>query len=297
MSLPLKTKRPPWLKAKIPSGSNYTRLKGLVTDLRLHTVCESALCPNLGECWERGTATFMILGDVCTRSCGFCAVTSGKPMGLDMLEPLRVAKAIEDLGLKHAVVTSVNRDDLEDGGSEIFAQTIVKIKERCPNCTIEVLIPDFRGMQEPLKRVMEAKPDILNHNTETVPRLYKRVRPGARYDRSLELLANAKEINPYGITKTGLMLGLGEERDEVLAVMSDLVKINCDIMTLGQYLRPSKDHLPIERYIPPEEFAELKRQGEAMGLQHVEAGPLVRSSYHADDQVDMLKVFNGEKIN
>lgn len=293
MSTSLKIKRPPWLKAKLPSGPNYTRLKGLVTDLRLHTVCESALCPNMGECWERGTATFMILGDVCTRSCGFCAVTTGRPMGLDMLEPIRVAKAVETLGLKHAVVTSVNRDDLADGGAEIFAQTIIKIRERCPRCGVEVLIPDFRGMEEPLKRVMAAKPDILNHNTETVPRLYRRVRPGAKYHRSLELLRQAKELNPHGITKTGLMLGLGEERNEVLSVMSDLVKIGCDIVTLGQYLRPSKDHLPIERYVSPQEFIGLKRQGEAMGIGHVEAGPLVRSSYHADDQVEMLKVLGG----
>jgi len=214
-------------------------------------------------------------------------------MGLDMLEPLRVARAVEVLGLKHAVVTSVNRDDLKDGGAEIFAQTITKIREKCPGCTVEVLIPDFRGMEEPLRRVMAARPDILNHNTETVPRLYSRVRPGARYHRSIELLLRAKELNPEGITKTGLMLGLGEERDEVLSVMSDLVKIECDIMTLGQYLRPSVDHLPVERYVLPEEFAELKRLGETMGIHHVESGPLVRSSYHADDHVGMLKVIEG----
>ncbi|MEO8130220.1 MAG: lipoyl synthase [Bryobacteraceae bacterium] len=277
-----KVQRPPWLRAPAPVGENYRELKKLVTDLKLHTVCESAACPNVGECWNRRTATFMILGNVCTRRCGFCAVQKGAPLAVDYDEPRRVAEACEALGLKYAVVTSVNRDDRKDGGAELFALTIRAIRDRIPDCRVEVLVPDFQGSQAAMEIVMDAQPDVLNHNTETVPRLYRQVRLGARYERSLEMLEYAKQLRPNIPTKSGLMLGLGETPEEVLSVMRDLHSHRVDILTLGQYLRPSLKHLPILRYVPVEEFAEFKRQGREMGFAHVEAGPLVRSSYHAD---------------
>ncbi|MBI4535345.1 MAG: lipoyl synthase [Ignavibacteriae bacterium] len=272
--------RPEWLKVKIPSGEGFSRLKNLIGRNQLHTVCEEARCPNMAECWNAGTATFMILGDICTRSCGFCAVKTGRPQGLDLEEPYRVAEAIKVMNVKHAVITSVNRDELPDGGAAIFAETIRQARIVNPGITIEVLIPDFRGVWWALDIVMEAKPEILNHNTETVPRLYQRVRPQAKYERSIELVRRAKEGGM--ITKSGLMLGLGETIDEVLEVMEDLRKQCCDILTLGQYLQPTKDHLPVERFVHPEEFRMLKREGMEMGFRHVESGPLVRSSYHAE---------------
>lgn len=281
----LHERRPEWLKARFPGGPNYHELKVLKNRLRLHTVCESARCPNIGECWEQRTATFMILGDVCTRRCGFCAVPKGAPLAVDYEEPERVAEAVAQLGLLYAVVTSVNRDDRKDGGAELFAMTIRAIRRINPECKVEVLIPDFRGSTEALATVLEARPDVLNHNTETVPRLYRQVRPGARYAQSLNLIASVRRMDPDITTKSGMMLGLGEERDEVLATLRDLVEHDCQILTLGQYLRPSADHLPIARYYTPEEFAELKVLGEAMGFRHVESGPLVRSSYHARAQL------------
>jgi lipoic acid synthetase len=277
-----KAQRPPWLRAPAPVGENYRELKKLVTDLKLHTVCESAACPNVGECWNRRTATFMILGNVCTRRCGFCAVQKGAPLSVDYDEPRRVAEACEILGLKYAVITSVNRDDRKDGGAELFALTIRAIRDRIPDCRVEVLVPDFQGSQAAMEIVMDAQPDVLNHNTETVPRLYRQVRLGARYERSLEMLEYAKSLRPNIPTKSGLMLGIGETPDEVLSVMRDLHAHNVDILTLGQYLRPSPKHLPIMRYVPVEEFNEFRRAGREMGFAHVEAGPLVRSSYHAD---------------
>jgi len=279
------TARPDWLRVRAPGGPNYRDLKGLVDDLRLHTVCESARCPNIGDCWERRTATFMILGDICTRSCGFCAIKTGRPIGLDLDEPERVAEAVATLDLRHAVITSVNRDELPDGGAAIFAATIRSIRDRCPETSIEVLIPDFKGVWPALERVMEARPDILNHNMESIERLYYYVRPQAKYDRSLELLRRAKAMAPGVLTKSGMMLGVGEEDEEIVQSMTDLRSVDCDILTLGQYLRPSAQHIPVRRYVPPETFAALKRLGLEMGFQHVEAGPLVRSSYHADEQV------------
>jgi lipoic acid synthetase len=278
-----KTPRPAWLRAPAPVGDNYRHLKHLVETLQLHTVCESAACPNIGDCWNRGTATFMILGNVCTRRCGFCAVQKGAPLAVDYDEPRRVAEACATLCLKFAVITSVNRDDRKDGGAELFALTIGAIRKRVPGCGVEVLVPDFQGSHAAMDIVLEARPDVLNHNTETVPRLYRQVRLGARYERSLDMLAYAKSARPGIPTKSGLMLGLGETIDEVLAVMRDLRASNVDILTLGQYLRPSPQHLPILRYASIEEFAELKRRGYEMGFQHVESGPLVRSSYHAAD--------------
>lgn len=275
--------RPQWLRAPAPVGNNYRNLKALITRLGLHTVCESAACPNVGECWNHGTATFMILGNVCTRRCGFCAVQKGAPLAVDYDEPRRVAEAVETMGLKYAVVTSVNRDDRKDGGAELFAMTIHAIRERIPGCKVEVLVPDFQGSHAAMKIVMDARPDVLNHNTETVPRLYRQVRLGARYERSLEMLRHAKELAPETPVKSGLMLGLGENQDEVVQVLRDLRAHKVDIITLGQYLRPSPKHLPIVRYVPPEEFAELRRIGQEIGFAHVEAGPLVRSSYHADE--------------
>ncbi len=274
--------RPKWLRAPAPVGDNYRELKDLVTRLHLHTVCESAACPNVGECWNRRTATFMILGNVCTRRCGFCAVQKGVPLTVDYDEPRRVAEACAALGLRYAVVTSVNRDDRKDGGAELFALTIEAIRLQIPGCRIEVLVPDFQGSHAAMDIVMNAHPDVLNHNTETVPRLYRQVRLGARYDRSLDMLRYAKQVRPHIPTKSGLMLGLGETEPEVLAVMRDLRDHHVDILTLGQYLRPSQRHLPLLRYISPEEFAEYKIAGQRMGFAHVEAGPLVRSSYHAD---------------
>ena len=275
--------RPQWLRAPAPVGNNYRNLKALITRLGLHTVCESAACPNVGECWNHGTATFMILGNVCTRRCGFCAVQKGAPLAVDYDEPRRVAEAVETMGLKYAVVTSVNRDDRKDGGAELFAMTIHAIRERVPGCKVEVLVPDFQGSHAAMKMVMDARPDVLNHNTETVPRLYRQVRLGARYERSLEMLRYAKELAPETPVKSGLMLGLGENQDEVVQVLRDLRAHKVDIITLGQYLRPSPKHLPIVRYVPPEEFAELRRIGQEIGFAHVEAGPMVRSSYHADE--------------
>jgi lipoic acid synthetase len=273
--------RPRWLRAPAPAGRNYHELKGLIDRLRLHTVCESAACPNVGECWNQRTATFMILGNVCTRRCGFCAVQKGAPLPVDYDEPNRVAEAVEAMGLKFAVITSVNRDDRLDGGAELFALVIRAIRARVAGCGVEVLVPDFQGSLEAVATVMEAAPDVFNHNTETVPRLYRQVRLGARYQRSLDVLAAAKGMRPATPTKSGLMLGLGERTDETLAVMRDLRAHHVDILTLGQYLRPSPKHLPVVRYVPPEEFAELRRAGQEMGFAHVEAGPLVRSSYHA----------------
>jgi lipoic acid synthetase len=279
--------RPDWLRVKFFGGERYQNLKRIMRTLELHTVCESARCPNMGECWEHGTATFMILGDVCTRSCGFCAVPSGKPVGPpDEQEPLRVAEAAARMGLRYAVVTSVNRDDQPDGGARMFARTIEEIRNRVPGCKVEVLIPDFRGDWRALDTVLAAKPDILNHNTETVPRLYRQVRKGALYQRSLALLRRAKDTHPDVPTKTGLMLGLGEDRDEVLATMQDLAAQGTDVLTLGQYLQPTREHLPVIRFVHPDEFAEYKVRGRHMGFRHVESGPLVRSSYHAFEQAE-----------
>jgi lipoic acid synthetase len=266
-------------------GPNYQDLKRILRTLDLHTVCESARCPNMGECWEHRTATFMILGNICTRACGFCAVPSGRPIGPpDEDEPERVARAVERMGLRYAVVTSVNRDDQPDGGAAIFAATIRAIRERVPGCKVEVLIPDFRGVWSALETVLEARPDVLNHNVETVPRLYSQVRKAAVYERSLELLLRAKQFAPRTPTKTGMMLGLGERREEVLAAMEDLVRQGTDILTIGQYLQPTPEHLPVIRFVHPDEFAEYKQRGERMGFRHVESGPLVRSSYHAHEQ-------------
>jgi lipoyl synthase len=282
--LPGPQPRPSWLRVRFFGGERYQHLKGMMRALDLHTVCESARCPNMGECWEHGTATFMILGDICTRACGFCAVPSGKPAGPpDEQEPYRVAEAVARLGLHYAVVTSVNRDDQPDGGAHVFARTIQEIRRRVPTCKVEVLIPDFRGHWDALNTVLEMRPDVLNHNTETVPRLYRQVRKGAVYERSLELLRRSKEGCPEVPTKTGLMLGLGEQKHEVLATLEDLVTQGTDILTLGQYLQPTREHLPVVRYVHPDEFAEFKVLGEAMGFKHVEAGPLVRSSYHASE--------------
>jgi len=277
--------RPAWLRAPAPVGENYRDLKSLIDGLGLHTVCESAACPNVGECWNHRTATFMILGNVCTRRCGFCAVQKGAPLAVDYDEPRRVAEAVAAMGLRFAVITSVNRDDRSDGGAELFALTIRAIRERVTGCGVEVLIPDFQGSHTAMDIVMAAAPDVLNHNTETVPRLYRQVRLGARYERSLDMLAYAKSVSPRTPVKSGLMLGLGETIDEVLAVMRDLRAHYVDILTVGQYLRPSPKHLPIVRYVPPAEFADLRRAGYEMGFAHVESGPLVRSSYHAADSV------------
>jgi lipoic acid synthetase len=280
-----KGQRPLWLRAPAPVGEGFRSLKDLITRLGLHTVCESAACPNVGDCWNRRTATFMILGNICTRRCGFCAVRKGAPLAVDFDEPRRVAEAVAAMGLRYAVVTSVNRDDRKDGGALLFALTIRAIRERIPGCKVEVLVPDFQGSREAMETVMAELPDCLNHNTETVPRLYRQVRLGARYERSLDMLAYAKSLGPDVPTKSGLMLGLGETQDEVLAVMRDLRSSRVDILTLGQYLRPTPKHLPVIRYIPPAEFAELRAAGYEMGFGHVESGPLVRSSYHADEAV------------
>lgn len=278
-----RAKRPEWLKAPAPVGENYAELKDLVTGLKLHTVCESAACPNIGDCWNRRTATFMILGNVCTRRCGFCAVQKGVPLEMDYDEPRRVAEAVKAMGLRYAVVTSVNRDDQKLGGADVFAATIRAIREAVPGCRVEVLTPDFQGSREALDVVLDAAPDCFNHNTETVPRLYKQVRLGARFERSLEVLRYVKTARPEIPTKSGLMLGLGETLDEVKETMRLLREHLVDIVTLGQYLRPSPKHLPIIRYVPVEEFAELREFGQALGFRHVEAGPLVRSSFHADE--------------
>ncbi len=277
--------RPSWLRAPAPVGENYRELKSLIGRLRLHTVCESAACPNVGECWNHRTATFMILGNVCTRRCGFCAVQKGAPLAVDYDEPRRVAEAAAAMGLRHVVITSVNRDDRKDGGAELFALTIRNIREVLPGCSVEVLIPDFQGSHPAMDMVLEAAPDVLNHNTETVPRLYRQVRLGARYERSLDILAYSKATRPEIPTKSGLMLGLGETEEEVIGVMRDLRAHGVEILTLGQYLRPSPKHLPIIRYVPPEEFDRYRDIGDRIGFRHVEAGPLVRSSYHASAAV------------
>jgi lipoic acid synthetase len=281
----LRERKPEWIKVRFPAGERYQRLKSLMRAQSLHTVCEEARCPNIGECWNAGTATFMILGDVCTRSCGFCAVKTGRPdEGVDMLEPYRLAKAVESLGLDYVVITSVNRDELELGGADVFAACIRAIRAVDPRVRVEVLIPDFKGNAEALAMVVEARPFVLNHNIETAPRLYPRVRPQAVYTRSLELIARVKSQAPDMRTKSGFMVGLGETKDELRAVMRDLRDHGCDIVTIGQYLRPSLQHLPVERYYAPEEFDELKAFGREIALPHVEAGPLVRSSYHAEKQ-------------
>lgn len=283
---PVKQPKPPWLRAKAPVGENFHNLKKLARGLGLHTVCESAQCPNIGECWNHRTATFMLLGDICTRRCGFCAVPKGRPLPLDEDEPRRVAEAVATLGLQHAVITSVNRDDDNIGGAKIFARTIWEIRQVAPQCRIEVLIPDFQGSDEALGIVLEARPNVLNHNTESVPRLYRVVRSGARYERTLRLLDQAKKFSPGMVTKSGLMVGLGETMTELVDVFRDLAQRKVDILTVGQYLRPSRDHLPIARFYTPEEFAYLKEEALGLGFRHVESGPLVRSSYHAHEQAD-----------
>jgi lipoic acid synthetase len=283
---PVEPRKPSWLKVKAPGGPNYVALKHMMRDLKLHTVCEEAHCPNIGECWEHHAATFMILGDVCTRNCAYCAVAHGTPAPLDVAEPLRLADAVAQMGLKHVVITSVDRDDLPNGGAEIFAACIAEIRRRLPQTSIEVLIPDFKGNPDALRIVVDARPDILNHNLETIARLYRIARPGGRYPRALELLRRAKDMNPALLTKSGLICGLGEEWDELLASIRDLRAQDVDIITLGQYLRPSDKHLPIARWYTPDEFAELKRYGMSLGFRHVESGPLVRSSYHAWEQIE-----------
>ena len=281
--------KPEWLKARAPMGENYHLLKKLARGLGLHTVCESAQCPNIGECWNHRTATFMLLGNVCTRRCGFCAVPKGRPEPIDWDEPKRVAEAVAELGLDYAVVTSVNRDDDNVGGARVFAHTIHEIRRRKPGCRVEVLIPDFQGNEEALQIVLAAAPDILNHNTETVPRLYRAVRSGARYERTLRLLERAKQIGPEMVTKSGVMVGLGESVSELIEVFRDLGSRGVDILTVGQYLRPSRDHLPIARFYTPEEFLFLKQEALRYGFRHVESGPLVRSSYHAHEQAEATR--------
>ena len=275
---------PVWLKVKMPGGPNYSNLKKLMRQEGLHTVCEEARCPNIGECWERETATFMILGDTCTRACTYCAVKTGKPTGLDLEEPMRLAQTVEKLQLKYAVITSVNRDDLADGGAFIFSQCITQIKKRTPRCKVEVLTPDFQGDIKALKSVIDSGPDTFNHNIETVRRVFPRIRAKADYDLSLDVLANAKLINPECVTKSGMMVGLGETFEEIIDTMKDLRRVNCDLMTIGQYLRPSLKHSPISKWYTPQEFEELKDEGENLGFKHIASGPLVRSSYHADEQ-------------
>jgi len=281
-----KARKPDWLKVRAPGSDGYVRLKGLMRDLGLHTVCEEANCPNIGECWHHGTATFMILGDVCTRSCGFCNVVHGKPGALDREEPRRVAEAIQAMGLRYIVITSVDRDDLADFGAWSFAETIRQTRALAPDCRIEVLIPDFQGDEASLSTVLEAGPDVLNHNTETVPRLFPTARPGGRYARTLELLDRARTIAPDIPTKSGIMVGLGEEWDEIVEVLKDLRRVGCSILTVGQYLRPSQANLPMVRYYHPDEFAEIKRLALELGFLHAECGPLVRSSYHAHEQTE-----------
>jgi lipoic acid synthetase len=275
--------RPDWLKVSLPTGTGYRTVRDLTVKHKLHTVCQSAHCPNIGECWGAGTATFMILGNICTRSCGFCAVLTGKPMRLDEDEPRRVAESVRALQLKHAVITSVNRDEQPDGGARIFAHCITEVRKAVPTCRVEVLIPDFRGDWDALQLILDAGPHILNHNTETVPRLYRRVRPQARYERSLELLQRAKRQNAF--TKTGIMVGIGESDEEILQVMRDLRQVDCDVLTIGQYLQPTRSHLPVDRYVHPEKFLLLRRIALEMGFRYCESGALVRSSYHAEEQV------------
>jgi lipoic acid synthetase len=289
-SQPLPERKPSWLKVKAPGGPNYMRLKHLMRELDLHSVCEEAHCPNVGECWEHGTATFMILGDVCTRNCAYCAVAHGRPPKYDIAEPYRVAQAIAEMGLQHAVITSVDRDDLPDFGAWVFAETIRQIHERIPGCSVEVLVPDFQGNEDSIRTVLDAGPEIYNHNTETVPRLYKKARPGGRYPRVMEIFRYAKRTAPDIPTKTGMILGMGETIEEVVAVMRDLREVDVDILTLGQYLRPSAAHITLDRYYTPQEFRRLYEIGMEMGFRHVESGPLVRSSYHAWEQVQAAGV-------
>jgi lipoic acid synthetase len=277
-------RKPSWIKVKAPGGEHYVRIKQLMRALDLHTVCEEARCPNIGECWEHQAATFMILGDVCTRNCAYCAVAHGTPQAFDPLEPARLAEAVATLGLQHVVITSVDRDDLPNGGAEAFAGCVTEIRERLPETTVEVLIPDFKGSETALRIVLESRPAILNHNLETVERLYRLARPGGRYDRALELLARARRLAPDGLTKSGMILGMGEEWDELLCAMRDLRRSDVNILTLGQYLRPSQSHLPVARFYTPEEFAELREVAARMGFTHVQASPLTRSSYHAWEQ-------------
>ncbi len=275
---------PEWLKVRMPGGPRYIELKNLMRDSELHTVCEEAHCPNIGSCWERGTATFMILGDICTRACAYCAVTTGRPGTLDLQEPVRLAETALRMNLQYAVITSVNRDDLPDGGAFMFAQCITQVRKRLPDCKIEVLIPDFEGDRRALETVMEARPDTLNHNIETVRRIFHRVRPRGDFDQSLELLARVKSIDPGAVSKSGMMVGLGETWGEIIDNMRELRSVDCDLLTIGQYLRPSEKHIALAKWYTPEEFEELKREGEALGFRHVASGPLVRSSYHADEQ-------------
>ncbi len=278
--------KPEWLKVRAPGSPSYLRLKGLMRDLNLHTVCEEARCPNIGECWNHGTATFMILGDVCTRACSYCAVAHGRPAAVDLAEPERVARAIETLGLSYVVITSVDRDDLPDGGASIFAEAVTRTRALVPSCRLEVLIPDFQGDEPALRVVLDARPDVLNHNTETVPRLYRMARSGGRYVRTLELLERSRRIAPEVPTKTGLMVGLGETREELQATFEDLRRVDCQILTIGQYLRPTEAHATMARYYHPDEFRELKAAALELGFVHVESGPLVRSSYHAHETAD-----------
>ena len=287
---PLPERKPSWLKVKAPGGANYLRLKQMMRSLDLHTVCEEAHCPNVGECWEHGAATFMILGDVCTRNCAYCAVAHGRPPKFDPVEPERVAEAIVQMQLRHAVITSVDRDDLPDFGAWAFAETIRQIHDRLPECSVEVLVPDFQGDEDAIRAVLDARPEIYNHNTETVPRLYKKCRPGGRYERVMGIFRFAKSYAPDIPTKTGIILGMGETNEEVLAVMRDLRAVDVDILTLGQYLRPSDGHIELDRYVTPEEFRMFREAGMAMGFKHVESGPLVRSSYHAWEQVQAAGV-------
>ncbi|HEX9924099.1 MAG TPA: lipoyl synthase [Anaerolineae bacterium] len=284
------TRKPEWLRVRLPSGQNYNRVKGLMRQHGLHTVCEEAMCPNLAECWGKGTATFLLMGDTCTRSCGFCHIKTGRPAALDEAEPQRVAESVHALNLSHCVLTSVNRDELPNGGAHIFANTIREIRKRLPGCTIEVLIPDFKGNRAALQEVMAARPEILNHNTETVPRLYRTVRPQANYQQTLRVLSGAKELVPNAVTKSGIMVGLGETKEEVMAVLGDLRAHRVDILTIGQYLRPSPLHLPVYRYVHPDEFNEFKDVALDMGFRWVESAPLVRSSYHAEAQAQALAV-------
>jgi len=293
---PLRLARPEWLKVRAPGSPNYLRLKGLIRDLHLHSVCEEARCPNIGECWNHGTATFMILGDVCTRACAYCAVSHGRPGAVDLAEPTRVADAISVLGLSYVVITSVDRDDLPDGGASIFAATVQDTRARLPECRIEVLIPDFQGDEAALRTVLDARPDILNHNTETVPRLYKMARSGGRYHRTLELLERSKRYAPSIPTKTGLIVGLGEEHDEVVQTFRDLRNVGCEILTVGQYLRPTPAHAPMVRYYHPDEFRELKQIASDLGFVHVESGPLVRSSYHAQETANAFEEASGSRL-
>ncbi len=285
-------RRPPWIRVKAPSGETYEQVQGLMRSKTLHTVCEEAQCPNIGECWGRGTATFLMMGDTCTRSCGFCDIKTGRPNPLDWAEPNRIAESVRAMGLRHVVITSVNRDERPDGGAPIFAMVIKRIRQLQPGCSIEVLIPDFKGSESALKIVMDAQPEILNHNVETVPRLFKKVQPQDNYAWTLATLGNAKKMQPLVLTKSGIMVGLGETFDEVVEVMHDLVNVGVDILTIGQYLQPSKKHLPIERYYTPEEFDKLQALGKEMGYKWVESGPLVRSSYRADVQVRELSKLN-----